>query len=91
MGSLTSTPRAAQQQQVVYVPTPVTSTPVTTTPTPSTGTDTTPDPATPGAGEERTANLLRRNRGIFGTVQTSFRGFLSQAGQGTQCKSLLGE
>jgi hypothetical protein len=49
-----------------------------------------PDPEETAA-EQRRENLLRRNRGRFGTIQTSFRGLLGLATQGGQRKTLLGE
>lgn len=49
-----------------------------------------PDPEATAA-ENRRAGLLRRNRGRFGTVQTSFRGLLGLAADGGQRKTLLGE
>ena len=42
------------------------------------------------SAEARTESLLRRNRGRFGTVQTSFRGLLGLAGNNGR-KTLLGE
>lgn len=87
MGSLASRPKAPSQQ-VVYVPQPVYTAPAATT------TNTTPSTPAPTAeetaAEARTQNLLQRNRGIFGTVLTGFRGFLSGAQNNTR-KSLLGE
>lgn len=85
MGSLSSSPKPAPQPQVVYY------TPAPVTPAPSVDVPSENGGDTPTAAEARTENLLRRNRGIFGTVQTSFRGFLSQSGQTGQRKSLLGE
>lgn len=43
------------------------------------------------ANETRRKNLLGRDRGIFGTVQTGFRGLLSLAQPFGQRKTLLGE
>ena len=41
----------------------------------------------------RESSLLRRSRGRFGTISTSFRGFLNDAfdGKGDARKTLLGE
>lgn len=42
--------------------------------------------------EGRRESLLRRNRGRFGTILTSFRGFLDQSSDNEQGKkTLLGE
>ncbi|MEM1093592.1 MAG: hypothetical protein AAGJ10_03230 [Bacteroidota bacterium] len=41
--------------------------------------------------EARKEGLLSRNRGRFGTVQTSFRGLLSSKNQNNEPKTLLGE
>jgi hypothetical protein len=46
-------------------------------------------PTTPE--QARTQSLLQRNRGIFGTVQTSFRGLLDLANPASGRKTLLGE
>jgi hypothetical protein len=43
------------------------------------------------AEEARRSNLLGRDRGRFGTVQTGFRGLLSLASSLGQRKTLLGE
>lgn len=105
MGSLTSRPKVpAPQPQVVYVPapqpvyTPAPSTVNTATAaTQNTGTAATDTAATPLTTEERqaearTQNLLTRDRSLYGTVTTSFRGLLGLAtGNGGQSKTLLGE
>ncbi len=53
-----------------------------------------PEDDGPGAEEQSAENrrqsLLRRSRGRFGTVLTSFRGLLSPSGSGER-KTLLGE
>ncbi|HBH25969.1 MAG TPA: hypothetical protein DDX54_00990 [Rhodospirillaceae bacterium] len=43
------------------------------------------------AAEARRDNLLRRDRGRTGTIQTSFRGLLGQAAPAGTKKTLLGE
>jgi hypothetical protein len=86
MGSLSSRPTVPAAPQVIAQPiaqptsTPVT--PVVSTPT-----------VDPDAEEiaRRTQSLLRRNRGITGTIQTGFRGLLAQSENTTQRKTLLGE
>ena len=82
MGSLTSKPKAPAQStpQVVYVPATPTPAPVTST----------PDPVQEAA-EARKTSLLARDRGRFGTIMTSFRGFLGEKNNGVQRKTLLGE
>jgi hypothetical protein len=83
MGSLASRPKAPSAPQVVYIPQPV----YTSAP----NTPTTPAPTSEeNAAQARTQNLLQRNRGIFGTVLTGFRGFLNQSQNNTR-KSFLGE
>jgi hypothetical protein len=44
-------------------------------------------------GEARTESLLRRSRGRFGTILTSFKGFLSESDSrdSSPRKTLLGE
>lgn len=81
MGSLTSRPKAASQQQIVYVP--------AETPEPSTTETTEADPTV--IAKARAENVLRRSRSALGTVLTSFRGVLSNNGNTPQRKSLLGE
>lgn len=43
------------------------------------------------ASEEREQNLLSRNRGRLGTIETGFRGFLSTSTATAGRKNLLGE
>lgn len=43
------------------------------------------------AAAARSQGLLNRDRGIFGTIQTGFRGLLSMATQNKIRKTLLGE
>jgi hypothetical protein len=81
MGSLTSRPKAASQQQIVYTPTETT--------TASSSESTEADPAV--IAKARAENVLRRSRSALGTVLTSFRGILSGNGNAPQRKSLLGE
>lgn len=86
MGSLSSRPKVPSQPQVVYVPAPSQYTPPPQTNAPQTETPSPQDTAS----KAREQNLLRRSRGIFGTVQTGFRGLLSSASSNAR-KSLLGE
>lgn len=98
MGSLTSTPSAPAQPQVVYVPAPG---PVSTANSAAqNGADTPSASGGEGQGafseEERQAararSLLERSRGRFGTIRTGFRGLLGlAAGADGQRKTLLGE
>lgn len=48
-----------------------------------------PTPPTPE--EQRKADLLKRNRGVLGTIQTGFRGLLDLAADAPKKKTLLGE
>ncbi len=98
MGSLTSGPKVQQQQpQVVYVSAPATSTSSSTassggTSGSSTSTSSASEDIGASASELRQQSLLGRERSRFGTIQTSFRGFLGLADQSVQPrKTLLGE
>ncbi|MBP7721346.1 MAG: hypothetical protein KA155_02310 [Alphaproteobacteria bacterium] len=51
----------------------------------------TPPSPSQQANEARQRNLLNRDRGIFGTIQTGFRGLLGIATQNKIRKTLLGE
>lgn len=90
MGSISSKPKAPVQtvvQRVVYAPAPAVSTPPPPSSSPPSETPDTPsDPS-----EARAESLLRRDRGRFGTVLTSFRGLLSPANPTGGRKTLLGE
>lgn len=104
MGSLFSSPKpipAISAPQVVYAPAP--SSPVSggagqgansngggDNGSDAGGATNTPAQST---SEARKANLLKRDRGIFGTIQTGARGLLSPStGQGGAArKNLLGE
>ena len=98
MGSLTSRPKVPKQTQpqVIYVPAPQ---PRIYTPTTqsSNGSSQNEDTRTPEEKQEeeqsavRVENLLRRNRGVGGTVKTGFRGLLSSNDSMPARKSLLGE
>lgn len=52
---------------------------------------TTPPSPVQQANEARQRDLLNRDRGIFGTIQTGFRGLLGMATQNKIRKTLLGE
>jgi hypothetical protein len=41
--------------------------------------------------QEREKNLLRRDRGLGGTIQTGVRGVLAQSAQDAPKKTLLGQ
>ena len=105
MGSLTSRPKvpdiiqAPSQPQVVYVPSssgggyvssPAPSIPVTNNDAGEDNPDT-PVVTSNADTEVRITNLLRRNRGLSGTIQTGFRGLLSANELIPQRKTLLGE
>ncbi len=78
MGGLTNKVKSVNQPQYIYQsPSSQDSSPVPT-----------PEQA---AGETRRSNLLGRDRGYFGNVQTGFRGLLSLASTLGQRKTLLGE
>ncbi len=85
MGSITKKPKAPT---ITYVlpsePTPVTAETVISS-----------EPVKTDAevqAEARTESLLRRSRGRFGTIATSFKGFLDSANsERNQQKTLLGE
>lgn len=86
MGSISSRP-SVPSTQVVYVPAPATSqTPLSSTQAEE---DTPSDEEL--AAESRRENLLRRNRGRFGTILSGFRGVFTQAGNASGRKTLLGE
>ncbi len=92
MGSLSSRPSVPAQPQVVFIP----SQPTVSTPTAASQVDTAEtdggDSSVPqSASEAREQSLLRRSRGRFGTVQTSFRGLLGLSNTDTARKTLLGE
>lgn len=105
MGSLTSRPKVptTTQPQVIYVPTPqpvyTSSSSTAASTTAATSTDTaagtttdTTQTAEEQQSEARTQNLLTRDRSLYGTVTTSFRGLLGLAsGKNGQSKTLLGE
>ena len=93
MGSLTSRPKVPAQPQVVYVPQPTQPTPAAQTadPTPVTAAPESAETEEEVAARVRTENLLQRNRGRFGTVNTSLRGLLSLNQQNAERKTLLGE
>ncbi|MBX2834769.1 MAG: hypothetical protein KTR28_07340 [Micavibrio sp.] len=84
MGSMSSRPNVPSMptSQVVYVPT------TPTTPTPTSHSD---DEGKKTASEVRSENLLRRNRGTFGTVTTSLRGLVGLSTPSSERKTLLGE
>ncbi len=88
MGSLTSTPKTPQRQ-VVYAPAPVAATPAPTiTPVPNAGIEA--ENVQQAAEKARKQSLFARNRGRFGTIATSLRGFLGEVKPNAR-KTLLGE
>lgn len=86
MGSLSSTPKVPQTQ-IVQVP--------VSTPQPPTQQPTQPVVSARERAEEesqeRVRSLLSRGRSRFGTIATSFQGFLREIDQGNARKTLLGE
>lgn len=92
MGSLSSRPKAPKKPKVVFVSKPAVSSVTQAESGSSSSSETKTDQAPEQAlAEERTASLLKRDRGRFGTVQTGFRGFLGVSDEGSQRKTLLGE
>ena len=90
MGGLTSGPRpSSAQPQVVYVSQPAVAVPSAPAldPTPASS----DAQSEQSVAEVRESNLLRRDRGRFGTVQTGFSGLLNTAENTGGRKSLLGE
>lgn len=88
MGSLTSRPKTPASPQVVYVPAPVTNPSAPSAPPPTPASTPVADPET--EAKTRAASLLLRDRGVFGTILTGFRGLLSPAAAASR-KTLLGE
>jgi hypothetical protein len=86
MGSLSSRPTVPAAPQII-------SQPITQTPA-APVTPLVAAPAIDPVAQEsarRTQSLLRRNRGITGTIQSGFRGLLAQSENAAQRKTLLGE
>lgn len=86
MGSITKRPKTPTVTYVKQtVPTSVVASTSETTAAPT-------QTETEISTESRTDSLLRRSRGRFGTIATSFRGLLSSADNNeNQPKTLLGE
>jgi hypothetical protein len=84
MGSIIKKPKAPVIKRVA----PRAQTPVTPTVVEPTETKKTDEEI---SADARTQSLLRRSRGRFGTIATSFRGFLNSSDNNTQRKTLLGE
>ncbi|MGH1378095.1 MAG: hypothetical protein ACRBB3_04670 [Alphaproteobacteria bacterium] len=88
MGSLSSSPKAPQQSQIVYVP----STPEPSNPVVDNDSANVDDGG--GSSDEAVKNrrqsLLSRNRSRFGTIATSFQGFVGNENANSR-KTLLGE
>lgn len=92
MGSLVSSPSIpAPAPQVIYVP--------QTSASQDTSQTQTSAPTDQGAAQDRDAersktrvdSLLTRERGLFGTIQTGFRGLPGLNDQAAKRKTLLGE
>lgn len=101
MGSISSRPQVPAMQQPVivtipqpvqdYAPPPVAEyIPPATTKPPASDDANAPPISEEAKSAARAEGLLNRNRGLLGTVMTSFRGLLNQGGQNTR-KTLLGE
>ncbi len=91
MGSRSITPRAPTQPQIVYVPQNTsTETTVESSNTSSEAEDTTVL-TDEQKSENRTQNLLRRDRSRIGTILSGFRGVLGLSDEAPSRKSLLGE
>ncbi len=84
MGSISKKPKAPTIQ---YITNPV----QTVVAEPTTTVVSEPGNLEVNASEARTESLLRRSRGRFGTIATSFRGFFNTANNDQQRKTLLGE
>ncbi|MGB1077271.1 MAG: hypothetical protein ACPG05_03110 [Bdellovibrionales bacterium] len=86
MGSLVSKPKAPRTQTIIQ------QVPATNTVSEARATEAVEEKSSDIlSSEARSENLLRRNRGTFGTILTGFRGVLS-ANEGQQKrKTLLGE
>lgn len=104
MGSITSRPKAPAQTavrtKIIYVTSPSatdTTSAASSSSTSSASTDTaaTDTASAPSEDEAQAAarvqGLLQRNRGIFGTVLTGFKGLLSPSDAVPHRKTLLGE
>ncbi len=100
MGSLTSRPELPERpQEIVYVSVPSTTSSSSSSSSAGTDTGATENPDTSvdtstedtDSDESRVASLLRRNRGVQGTVRTGFTGVLAASDLGPQRKTLLGE
>lgn len=98
MGSLTSRPKAPKQtvkitQAAPPAPAPSAAPPPSPAPAPVTpAPETAPEPsAEETQAAARVQSLLSRNRGLFGTVLTGFKGLLSPAEKTPHRKNLLGE
>ncbi|PCI55942.1 MAG: hypothetical protein COB36_03875 [Alphaproteobacteria bacterium] len=85
MGSLSSSPKAPTRAQTVYVPAPVAATATT-----SISTENNAASSAAQASRSRTQSLLSRSRSRFGTIATSFQGFLGNSNARGR-KTLLGE
>ncbi|PCI99441.1 MAG: hypothetical protein COB14_06050 [Alphaproteobacteria bacterium] len=85
MGSLSSSSKAPTQPQVVYVSAPAAA---TSTNAQSAGNNAASTAAQ--ASKSRVQSLLSRSRSRFGTIATSFQGFLGNSNAGGR-KTLLGE
>lgn len=91
MGSIIKRPKAPPAPAPVqYVPAPAPAPVASPPPPPPAPVEAEPTPEET-ASEVRKDNLLRRNRGRFGTVRTGFRGVLGLSGSNASGKELLGE
>lgn len=102
MGSITSRPKApaqtAARTKIIYVTSPsATGSSSSSTSSTTSAANTAAAEAVNAASEEeaqsaaRVQSLLQRNRGIFGTVLTGFKGLLSPSAAVPHRKTLLGE
>ena len=83
MGGLVSKPKAPRTQTIIQT--------VPATPTIETNEAVDQKSADILSSETRQENLLRRNRGRFGTILTGFRGVLDADSSQQKRKTLLGE
>lgn len=95
MGKLSAPPRPVAYQapatQIIYIPTVQTPSAAETKAAQEQAEKDQAAKAEEAVAQERQNNLLRRDRGRTGTIQTSFRGLLEESTPQGQQKTLLGD